>query len=388
MKPCIYILTAAAFALAACREATQPTSSPNLDIIPGVNLPPLADAGGPYTSDGGEVRFDGSGSFDLDGDTPLTYAWDFGDGSSGTEQAPTHTYAADGRYTVTLVVTDARGMASLPDTTTATASNVPKPEIVLGAGNIATCGTDNDAATALVLDGQTGTVMPLGDNTLHGTAADYASCYDPTWGRHQGRSYSVMGNHEYGPGTADPTFDYFGDRAGPRDKGYYSFDLGAWHVIVLNDMIPFGSGSEQEVWLRQDLAANTKRCTLAAWHAPRFLSSQTTGFTDRPSRKILWDDLYAAGADLVLNAQQHHYERLAPMDPAGNLDPARGIREFNVGTGGQSVELPTVAIHPNSEVRGAAFGVIKLTLRVGGYDWEFLAIGGQSFTDSGSGTCH
>ena len=357
--------------------------------MPGVDLPPLADPGGPYSSDGGTVHFDGSRSVDLDGDA-LSYAWDFGDGATGSGVAPTHDYQIDGSYTVTLVVTDSRGASSLPRSTSASVSNVPQAEMLLAAGDISTCGGDGDEATASLLDANPGTVIALGDNTLHGTAADYANCYDPSWGRHKSQTYTLLGNHEYDPGTADASFDYFGDRAGPRGKGYYSFDLGAWHVIVLNSNgshVPFSAGSEQDQWLQADLAANSKQCTLAVWHHPRFFSSGEPGYTSSGPIKILWDRLYAAGADVVLNAQMHHYERLAPMTPDGTVDNARGIREFNVGTGGESTAMPTV-IAPNSEARGADFGVLKLTLRAGAYQWEFMPVAGASFTDSGSGSCH
>lgn len=384
------LLSMFALAVTACRDDVQPTR-PVSEVVPGVNVPPLADAGGPYDTQNGTVQVDGSRSSDLDGDVPLSYEWDFGDGSTGSGVAPAHAYSADGDYTITLNVIDSRGARSLlPSQASAHVSGAVHPEVVLTAGDIASCGGDNDEATAQLLDRIPGTVLALGDNTVHGTAVDYASCYDPTWGRHKTRTYTLLGNHEYAPGNADATFDYFGDRAGPRGKGYYSFDLGAWHIVVLNDnatFVPFAAGSEQEQWLRQDLAANSKRCTLAMWHAPRFLSSSEAGFTERPTRKVLWDDLYAAGAELVLNAQEHHYERFPQLDPDGRPDPVRGMREFNVGTGGESTAMPTV-INPNSEARSADFGVLKLTLRPDGYDWEFVPIAGASFTDSGSGTCH
>ena len=379
---------AVALGAAACRQ-DAPLADPATELVPGVDLPPLADPGGPYSSDGGTVHFDGSRSVDLDGDA-LSYAWDFGDGATGSGVAPTHDYQIDGSYTVTLVVTDSRGASSLPRSTSASVSNVPQAEMLLAAGDISTCGGDGDEATASLLDANPGTVIALGDNTLHGTAADYANCYDPSWGRHKSQTYTLLGNHEYDPGTADASFDYFGDRAGPRGKGYYSFDLGAWHVIVLNSNgshVPFSAGSEQDQWLQADLAANSKQCTLAVWHHPRFFSSGEPGYTSSGPIKILWDRLYAAGADVVLNAQMHHYERLAPMTPDGTVDNARGIREFNVGTGGESTAMPTV-IAPNSEARGADFGVLKLTLRAGAYQWEFMPVAGASFTDSGSGSCH
>jgi len=263
-------------------------------------------------------------------------------------------------------------------------------QVLVGAGNIATCGGEDDEATARLLDAIPGTVVTLGDNAFpHGTLADYTNCYDPSWGRHKPRTYATLGNHEYDTGNANGAFDYFGARAGSRGLGYYSFDLGAWHVIVLNDNIAFGPGSAQDRWLVGDLAANTKRCTLAMWHVPLFLSSNFDGYTVNDDRRPLWDRLYAARADVVLNGHVHHYERFAPMRPDGARDDVGGIREINVGTGGESMdEVSTVAIHPNSEVRGFTFGVLKVTLEDGGYTWEFVPVAGGTFTDSGHGACH
>src|SRR5438094_518927 len=198
-------------------------------------------------------------------------------------------------------------------------------------------------------------------------------------------------NHEYATGMADGSFDYFGDRAGPRGLGYYSFDVGAWHVIVLNSngtYVPFNTGSAQDQWLQGDLAANSKKCTLAFWHVPRFFSSNTPGFTSSGPIKAIWNRLYAAGADVVLNAQQHHYERFAPMNPAGLVDPAYGIKEFNVGTGGEGLATTDTVVAANSEVLAFAFGVLKLTLYADRYTWQFVPMRGETFSDVGSGTCH
>ena len=266
-------------------------------------------------------------------------------------------------------------------------------DILVGAGNIAKCSNDNDEATAQLLDVIPGTVVALGDNAFpYGRLVDYQACYEPTWGRHKARTYAVMGNHEYdSSATADGAFDYFGARAGPRGLGYYSFEVGPWHIIVLNDQspsIPYTVGSPQDQWLVADLAANTRRCTLATWHTPLFLSSNTAGYTSNPSRRTLWNRLYAGGVDVVLNGQQHHYERSAPMRPDGTRDDSTGIRQFIVGTGGESLGLPTVAIHPNSEVRGAVYGVLQLGLLPDRYAWQFVPIVGQTFTDAGSTVCN
>lgn len=356
------------------------------------NQAPIADAGGPYASQG-TVTFDGSGSTDPDGDT-LAYAWEFGDGATGTGVAPTHTYTASGSYSVRLVVTDARGASSAPATTTATIDVPPSSATIVAAGNIASCSSlafPRAEATAKLIDSIPGTVMALGDNVVNGTAENYAQCYDPTWGRHLQRTRAVLGNHEYNPGNATPSFDYFGDRIGPRDLGYYSFDLGDWHIIVLNDnrtFVSISAGSPQDQWLVNDLASTTKSCVLAVWHTALNISSNTAGYTRNESRRILWDRLYAAGADVVLNGQEHHYERMAPMRPDGTIDEATGLRQFNVGTGGESLISSTSAVHPASVSRGFDFGVLKLTLRANAYDWEFVPSPGESFRDSGSGSCH
>jgi calcineurin-like phosphoesterase family protein len=263
-------------------------------------------------------------------------------------------------------------------------------EVILVAGNIATCGTTNDEATAAILDTLSGIIFTLGDNAFpNGSAEAYRDCYEPSWGRHKARTYATLGNHEYNSGNAIASFDYFGDRAGPRDLGYYSQDLGNWHIIVLNvnDFREFEEGSAQDQWLQADLAANSKPCTLAMWHNPRFFSSNTVGWTSNAFVTGLWERLYAAGVDVVLNGQQHQYERFPPMTPNGSPDESGGLREFNVGTGGESTEMP-IAIAQHSERLSDAFGVLKLTLDAGSYSWEFVpAVPGQ-FSDTGSGTCH
>src|ERR1041384_3679938 len=359
------------------------------------DTPPVAQPGGPYATTDGTVHFDGSGSYDADGtfDQPFTYHWDFGDGNLNDDGAhPSHTYRQNGTYTVTLRVTDFRGTTGDSVTTTVTVANTATAVVLAGAGNIATCGMDNDEATAELLDALPGYVFTVGDNApSKGAAADFANCYGPTWGRHLTRTYPVLGNQDYTLGNDNGALGYFGLRLGDPTKGYYSSDVGAWHVIVLNDnaaYVPFAAGSTQEQWLRADLAAHPNQCVIALWHQSRFFSSNTVGYNERPTYKVLWSDLYAAGADVVVNGQDYYYERMKPMDSLGAVDTLRGLRQFNVGTGGYSLGLPTVGIHPNSEVRGAVYGVLELTLRSSGYDWRFLPVAGQTFSDSGSGTCH
>jgi hypothetical protein len=262
------------------------------------------------------------------------------------------------------------------------------------AGNIATCGTTNDEATAAVLDTLPGTIFALGDNVFpDGSTAAYTNCYEPSWGRHKTRTYPALGNHEYSLGNANATFDYFGDRAGPRGLGYYSFDLGNWHIIVLNvndstvSPTKLFEGSIQEKWLKADLAGNSKNCTLALWHNPRFFSSDTVGWNSNAYVTGLWKRLYDAGVDVVLNAQQHDYERFPPMNSTGSLDGVKGIREFNIGTGGESTET-MVAIAQYSEARSDAFGILKLILDAGTYSWEFVPTVPGQFSDTGAGKCH
>ena len=199
----------------------------------------------------------------------------------------------------------------------------------------------------------------------------------------------AVGNHEYGTPGAEAYYTYFGARAGPAGKGYYSFDLGSWHLISLNSNcgeVSCAKGSEQDRWLRADLAAHPSRCTLAYWHHPRWSSGTTHGDTESVAPFI--DALYEAGADLVLVGHEHNYERFAPQDPRERPDPDRGIREFVVGTGGKSL-YPFGSPDPNSEVRNSdTFGILSLTLHPTGYDWEFVPEAGGQFHDRGAGQCH
>jgi len=318
----------------------------------------VAKAGGPYTSSDGTVTFDGSGSSDPSG-SPLTYSWAFGDNATGTGMKPTHTYQSDGTFTVSLTVTNSANVSSAPASTTA-AVTLPQPSAVLvGAGNIASCGVNNDERTAELIDAlPTATVFTLGDNVFDsGTDSEYVNCYGPTWGRFLARTHATLGNHDYANGgsNARGSFDYYGDHVGPRGLGYYSYDLGTWHIIVLNDKGDTdpafkGADATQMQWLTDDLNAHPNQCTLAMWHVGLFISSSVAGWTVNPGHKPLWDLLYAKGVDVVLNGQQHNYERFAPMTPNGDVDDATGIREFNVGTGGEAVDVFTV-IHPHSETR-------------------------------------
>jgi acid phosphatase type 7 len=261
--------------------------------------------------------------------------------------------------------------------------------VMVGAGDIAHCSTTTDEATAKLLDGISGTVFTLGDNAYNsGTSAEFANCYNPTWGRHKARTKPSVGNHEYLTSGASGYFGYFGAAAGDPKKGYYSYDRGDWHVIVLNSNcsnVSCAVGSPQEQWLRADLSAHPNKCTLAYFHAPLYSSGQHGNST---SVRPFWEALYKANADVVLSGHEHDYERFAPQNPYGAFDSARGIREFVVGTGGTYLR-PFGTIKANSVSRNATtHGVLKLTLNSSGYAWKFVPVAGKTFTDSGTASCH
>jgi len=264
--------------------------------------------------------------------------------------------------------------------------------VLLAAGDIANCGRTQDESTAQLLDGIAGTVVTLGDNAYpDGTLDQFNNCFGPTWGRHRDRTRPSPGNHDYHTAGGAGYYTYFGAAASPLDvnctsdcRGYYSYDLGGWHIIALNSEIERGAGSVQEQWLRADLAANQSVCTLAYWHKPLYSSGQ---HGNNSSVQAFWQALYDYGADVVLNGHDHTYERFAPQNPAGQADPARGIREFVVGTGGASL-YSFIAIQPHSEVRNnTSWGVLRLSLHPTSYDWEFVPVAGQTFTDMGSAGC-
>jgi hypothetical protein len=233
-------------------------------------------------------------------------------------------------------------------------------------------------------------VLPLGDNQYpNGSLARYQAGYDKTWGKFKDISYPIVGNHEYGTSGAKGYFDYFGAAAGDREAGYYSYDLGGWHVIALNSECDrtggCGGGSPQEQWLRADLAAHPRQCTLAYLHRPRF-SSGAHG--SDPSFDALWRALYDGGTDVVLSGHDHDYERTAPLKPDGTVDEAKGIREFVVGTGGDSHYRLHETISGSERRIQSVYGVLQLTLRPDGYDWSFVPEPGAQENDSGTARCH
>jgi chitodextrinase len=293
-------------------------------------------------------------------------------------------------YTLGVEAYDAAGNRSTRATLNASTSSCPTPPppsssdpVIAAAGDICSSPTDC-GPTATLLDQIAPTrVLTLGDNAYpDGTASDYSSYYDPNWGRQKAKTSPAPGNHDYHTANGAGYFAYFGPQA---PAPYYSFDLGSWHLISLNGEIDHSNGSSQETWLKNDLAAHPAQCTLAYWHEPRFSSGAEHG--SDTSFAPFWNDLYNAGADIVLNGHDHEYERFAPQNPTATPDP-KGIREFVVGTGGASHYTFTTPI-ANSEVRdNTSYGVLKLTLHTTSYDWQFVPVAGATFTDTGTTTCH
>jgi len=316
-------------------------------------------------------------------------------------------YSREGSSPPQLVLTFASGPTNTPTNTptpgpTNTPTDTPTPGpsptpthtpssdsvVFVGAGDIADCSGAQDEETAQLLDNIPGTVYTVGDNAYpNGTISEYNNCYGPTWGRHKARTRPAVGDNEYNSSSvAAGYFNYFGAAAGNPNEGYYSYNLGSWHIIVLNSNCSnvggCDSNSAQGQWLQADLAANPRACTLAIFHEPLFSSSGVDS-----DMRDFWVPLYATGADIVLSGHRHNYERFALQNPDGMADPGRGIRQFVVGTGGRS-HSSFGGILPNSQVRNnTAYGVLKLTLHPTSYDWQFIPIAGQSFTDSGSALC-
>jgi 3',5'-cyclic AMP phosphodiesterase CpdA len=291
-------------------------------------------------------------------------------------------------------------LAGLP----ASARAEAEPVTVLAAGDIAFCersllrqlkdrhhghsAEPGAPATAALLDRLSGAILVLGDLAYwRGTEAEFEGCYDLSWGRHKARSRPVPGNHEYRSPEAAPYYAYWGGRAGQPDKGYYSFDLGAWHLVALNSNLEGEAMAEQQAWLRRDLAASKARCILAYAHHPPFSSGKNR---DQLHMAGLYRLLYEAGTSLFLAGHDHNYERFAPMDSEGRLDPKRGTRSFVVGTGGGQLKAYAISDPPraNSEVvDGSTWGVLEFTLHEDRYDWAFVPVEGATFEDSGSAEC-
>ena len=273
---------------------------------------------------------------------------------------------------------------------------------LIGAGDIATCNSDGSKGTADIIERYPDArVFTLGDNAYEdGTDEDYTDCYDPTWGKFKDRTYPSIGNHDYGQGgyegySDDPAktysttgySNYFGLVAGAKDDYWYSYDLGNWHIVVLNSDCDNGVScdkySKQMQWLDEDLSATSKPCIAAMWHHPLFSSGY---HGDDPKMRAAWNELYAYHADLVLNGHEHDYELFEKQDPYGNVTP-RGIREIVVGTGGASLRSITKQEGNSLAFDNSSHGVLALELKSNSYTWNFIPSDGY-FTNSGSTTCN
>lgn len=258
------------------------------------------------------------------------------------------------------------------------------PATLVGAGDIAVCGSPGADQTARLLDGIAGTVFTAGDNTYpSGTARSFLECYEPTWGRHKARTRPAPGNHDYDVPGAGPYFEYFGANAGDG-SGYYSYKLGAWLILSLNSNVAAGEGSPQYEWARSELISHAGKCSLAYWHHP-VITSGPNG--DNPHMRSMWKLMAQQKVDVVMSGHDHLFERFAPMNGELSATPAGGVRLFIVGTGGAK-PYPSVSVRPASEVRASVWGVLNLTLRNDDYEWQFVSVPGANFHDAGSDRCH
>ena len=259
--------------------------------------------------------------------------------------------------------------------------------VLVGAGDVADCRSDGAARTSLLLDSIRGTVFIAGDVAYQTkrNPSPFLTCFDPAWGRHRARIRPALGNHDYGDDSARAYFSYFGDRAGPRPGGYYSYELGRWHVIALNTNIAIDDSSAQAKWLRADLAASTGRCAIAYMHHPRFSSGP---HTEREVLIPLWRIFARWGVNVVVAGHDHIYERFVPLDADGVPDAANGVRQFVVGTGGaHSYEIDTLL--PGSEAHSSkTYGLLKLTLLPDRYRWAFIPVDATATHDEGESPCH
>jgi hypothetical protein len=269
----------------------------------------------------------------------------------------------------------------------------PNSFTIAAAGDIGQCfgrpaAGSGAASTAALVARQDVFVLTAGDNTYdYGTPEEFTTCFAPTWGAFKDRIFPTVGNHEYYTIGAEGYFGYFGAQAGPDRRGYYSFDYGGWHFISLNSVADLTAGSAQSAWLAADLARSRDTlCTIALLHYPAFNSGAGYGsvMAMRPVFALLQD----AGVEVLLSGHEHVYERFAPQRADGTADPARGVRQFVVGTGGHALN-PFGAPLPNSEFRhNASWGILRLMLGQGSYGWQFLPVGGDAPIDTGTGTCH
>ena len=268
-----------------------------------------------------------------------------------------------------------------------------EPRIVLVAGDIAKgTAASGEEQTARLVERRKGLVMTVGDNAYEdGTLAEFYEHYEPTWGRFKNRTRPTLGNHDYYSPGAQGYFDYFGWRAGPRGRGYYSLKQGNWRIYALDSEVcetdvGCGPGSPQYRWLKRKLAKHNAFCSMAVFHTPLFSS----GMHGNEARvRPLVQLLYKAGAELILNGHEHDYERFAPARPSGKTDRKKGVQQIIVGTGGAPLRAKGPKRVAHSQVFSAeAWGVLKLGLRKRSYTWKFVPVEGETFTDKGERRCH
>jgi hypothetical protein len=396
----LWALLASAAVVAVCVSSSEPASA-RAGLRPVVNSQP-AVSGQPVL---GRTLVGSLGSWS--GTRPIRYARQWRRcnraggacrdiASAGAKRYVLTPADVGARLRLRVTAKNAHGSRQAVSRATATVTRPAESPVIAAAGDIA-CDTVVATATTcaqkatsdlLVNRGLAG-VLALGDLQYeNGELANFDAYYDPTWGRVKAITYPAPGNHEYNIPGAAGYFGYFDSRT--SWPGYYSFDIGSWHLIALNSNCAEVGGcdaaSPQTRWLEGDLAAHRNACTLAFWHHPRFSSGAAHG--SRATYQPWWQVLYEAGADVVLAGHEHLYERFAPQTPTGVADAARGIRQFTVGTGGKAHHA-FGAIAANSEVRNAdTFGVLELTLKPAGYAWRFVPEPGKAFADTGSGVCH
>jgi len=396
--------------------------SPEVGPVTGVQGTPPANTQPPSVSGSpvqGQVLSASPGIWTGTGPITYAYRWQRCSGSTCVDipNATQTTYllvAADVSQTIRVQVT-ATGTVPPPGVATSVAIGPIAPytsagdAVLVAAGDIS-CdpasssfnggnGTSSrcrqKATSDVVLGVNPDAVLPLGDLQYENAKlSDFTASYNLSWGRFYDKTFPVVGNHEYQTSGAAGYYDYWNltgqDKGSRATRGYYSFDLGAWHIVVLNSNCSqaggCSSGSAQERWLRADLQAHPAACTIAAWHHPRFNTS-SKGLKTNGATQALWQALYDNHADIVLNGHVHHYERWAPMTPAGVYD-ANGIREFIVGTGGIDLGGSGSASGNLEVLEKKTFGVLRLALHPTSYDWQFLPVAGQSFSDAGSSACH
>ena len=280
------------------------------------------------------------------------------------------------------------GVACASDFKVPSAPGSSEVAVLVGAGDIAVCGAGASMATGRLLDGLAGTVFVAGDIAYpDGTAEQFQNCYEPAWGRHKDRTRPAPGNHEYGSPGAAPYFAYFGANAGPSGRGYYMYRKGTWQVFSLNSNTESADRRAQVEWLGRELdARGASACAVAYFHHPLFSSGSHGVVPPMAVVTELWRALYSAGADVIVSAHEHFYERFAPQTPDSVPDPQFGIRQFIVGTGGAPLTQAVRRV-ANSEAVLSTFGVLRLTLDTQSYRWEFLSTEG-AVLDAGTERCH